>query len=52
MAVYTKLNKGNIEEILSNYNLGKLDTFKELKKELKIQITFYQLIKKIYSYYL
>ena len=22
MAVYTKLNKGSIEEILSNYNLG------------------------------
>ena len=27
MAVYTKLNKGSIEEILSNYNLGLLDTF-------------------------
>ena len=27
MAVYTKLNKGSIEEILSNYNLGVLDTF-------------------------
>ena len=28
MAVYTKLNQKKIEEILSNYNLGKLDSFK------------------------
>ena len=28
MAVYTKLNQKKIEEILSNYSLGKLDSFK------------------------
>ena len=32
MAVYTKLNQNKIEEILSNYNLGKLSHLKELKK--------------------
>ena len=46
MAVYTKLSEENLKDILSNYNLGKLDTLKVLKKVLKIQITFYQLIKK------
>ena len=34
MAVYTKFTKKNIEEILLNYNLGKLNKFKELE-ELK-----------------
>ena len=29
MAVYTKLKKEDIEKILSNYNLGKLDFTKE-----------------------
>ena len=28
MAVYTKLSKNNIEEILSGYNLGNLDSFR------------------------
>ena len=46
MAVYTKLNQNKIEEILSNYKLGKLENLKELRKELKILIIFYQLIKK------
>ena len=27
MAVYTKLDQGNIEKILSNYSIGKLDKF-------------------------
>ncbi len=31
MAVYTKLNQKKIEEILSNYSLGKLDSFKGIK---------------------
>ena len=33
MAVYTKLNKVNIEEILSNYSIGKLKNIKEPIKE-------------------
>ena len=32
MAVYTKLNKVNIEEILSNYSIGKLKDFKAKRK--------------------
>ena len=31
MAVYTKLNQKKIEEILSNYSLGKLDSFKGIE---------------------
>ena len=31
MAVYTKLNKVNIEEILSNYSIGKLKDFKGIE---------------------
>ena len=31
MAVYTKLNQNKIEEILSNYSLGKLDSFKGIE---------------------
>ena len=31
MAVYTKLNKVNIEEILSNYSIGKLKNFKGIE---------------------
>ena len=31
MAVYTKLNQSKIEKILSNYNLGKLVSFKEIE---------------------
>ena len=32
MAVYTKLNQKKIEEILSNYKLGKLDSFKGIEE--------------------
>ena len=31
MAVYTKLNKKNIEEIISNYSIGKLEDFKGIE---------------------
>jgi len=31
LAVYTKLNKVNIEEILSNYSIGKLKDFKGIE---------------------
>jgi Putative homoserine kinase type II (protein kinase fold) len=31
MAVYTKLNKVNIEEILSNYSIGRLKDFKGIE---------------------
>ena len=35
MAVYTKLNQNKIEEILSNYNLGKLDTFQGIEEGIE-----------------
>ena len=35
MAVYTQLNQSKIEEILSNYNLGKLDSFKEIEEGIE-----------------
>jgi homoserine kinase type II len=35
MAVYTKLNQSKIEEILSNYNLGKLDSFKGIEEGIE-----------------
>ncbi len=35
MAVYTKLNQNKIEEILSNYNLGKLQTFKGIEEGIE-----------------
>jgi len=35
MAVYTKLNKENIEEILSNYSIGKLKEFKGIEKGIE-----------------
>jgi len=35
MAVYTRLNKNKIEEILSNYNLGKLDSFKGIEEGIE-----------------
>ena len=31
MAVYTKLNKENIEEILANYSIGQLEEFKGIE---------------------
>ena len=35
MAVYTKFNEKNIKEILSNYNLGNLDTFKGIEEGIE-----------------
>jgi len=35
MAVYTKLNQKKIEEILSNYRLGKLDSFKGIEEGIE-----------------
>ena len=35
MAVYTKLNQNKIEEILSNYNLGKLNSFKGIEEGIE-----------------
>jgi len=35
MAVYTKLNQNKIEEILSNYNLGQLDSFKGIEEGIE-----------------
>ncbi len=35
MAVYTKLNQNKVEEILSKYNLGKLDTFKGIEEGIE-----------------
>ena len=35
MAVYTKLNHNKIEEILSNYSLGKLDQFKGIEEGIE-----------------
>ena len=35
MAVYTKLNQKKIEQILSNYNLGKLDSFKGIEEGIE-----------------
>ena len=35
MAVYTQLKQNKIEEILSNYNLGKLDSFKGIEEGIE-----------------
>ena len=35
MAVYTKFNQNKIEEILSNYDLGKLDKFKGIEEGIE-----------------
>ena len=35
MAVYTKLNKSNIEEILSNYSMGSLQEFKGIEEGIE-----------------
>ena len=35
MAVYTQLNQNKIEEILSNYSLGKLDSFKGIEEGIE-----------------
>ena len=46
MAVYTKLNKGSIEEILSNYNLGMLDTFQGIEEGIENTNYFLSINKK------
>ena len=35
MAVYTKLNKENIEEILSNYSIGHLNEFRGIEEGIE-----------------
>ena len=46
MAVYTKLNKSKIEEILLNYNLGKLDSFKGIEEGIENTNYFLSINKK------
>jgi homoserine kinase type II len=46
MAVYTKLNKGSIEEILSNYSLGVLDTFHGIEEGIENTNYFLSINKK------
>ena len=35
MAVYTKLDKEDIEEILSNYSIGELKSFEEIQEGIE-----------------
>ena len=46
MAVYTKLNQNKIEEILSNYNLGKLDSFQGIEEGIENTNYFLSISKK------
>ena len=46
MAVYTKLNQNKIEEILSNYSLGKLDSFKGIEEGIENTNYFLSINKK------
>ena len=46
MAVYTKLNQNKIEEILSNYNLGKLNQFKGIEEGIENSNYFLSVEKK------
>ena len=46
MAVYTKLNQSKIEEILSNYNIGKLDSFKGIEEGIENTNYFLSINKK------
>ncbi|MDA7715312.1 homoserine kinase [Pelagibacteraceae bacterium] len=46
MAVYTKLNQDKVEDILSNYNLGKLDTFKGIEEGIENTNYFLSINKK------
>ena len=53
MAVYTKLDQNKIEEILSNYNLGKLDSFRGIEECIENTNYFLSVNKKkIYINYL
>ena len=45
MAVYTKLNKGSIKEILTNYNLGVLDTFHGIEEGIENTNYFLSIIR-------
>ncbi len=46
MAVYTKLNLNQIKEILSNYNLGELDSFKGIEEGIENTNYFLSINKK------
>ena len=46
MAVYTKLNQNKIEEILSNYNIGKLESFAGIKEGIENTNYFLSINKK------
>ena len=46
MAIYTKLNQKKIEEILSNYSLGKLDSFKGIEEGIENTNYFLSINKK------
>ena len=46
MAVYTKLDKNKIEEILLSYNLGKLDSFKGIEEGIENTNYFLSINKK------
>ena len=46
MAVYTKFDRNKIEEILSNYNLGKLNSFKGIEEGIENTNYFFSIGKK------
>ena len=48
MAVYTKFKKENIEEILSNYSIGKLNFYKGIQEGIENTNYFLQVDKKKY----
>ena len=48
MAVYTKLSEENLKDILSNYNLGKLDNFKGIEEGIENTNYFLSVNKKKY----
>ena len=48
MAVYTKLSEENLKDILSNYNLGKLDSFKGIEEGIENTNYFLSVDKKKY----
>ena len=45
MAVYTKFDKKDIEEILSNYSIGKLKSFKGIQEGIE-NTNYYLLVNK------
>ena len=46
MAVYTKFNQNKIEQILSNYNLGRLNSFKGIEEGIENTNYFLSIEKK------